>query len=314
MPAPVISDVTSSTVDGNGVFDVLMRSVNAHIHQEYKKDRLKGPEYSAVYLAGLQTAIDQAMRFVFERQNVALLEQQVLLAEKQVLKTIKDIELVQAQIAKMNKDEGLTEAQRLKVIAETLNVPKQGAILDQEVLNKIQQVAMSTKQVETLTAELVNIPKQGAILDQQVINLASEDASVIARTALTDKQTLNEITQNTVLLAQECKLRAEYNLLVEQLAEVAAKTALLGQRKTTETAQTDSSVIGTNSILGKQAYLYQNQADGFLRDAEQKAADIMTGVWKIDKTVGGLEVTTTTANGLNDGNIKTAVDTMLAGI
>ncbi len=119
-------------------------------------------------------------------------------------------------------------------------------------------------------------------------------------------------TENTVLLAQECKLRAEYDLIMEQKLKTISETALLNQKKVTEQAQVSGVGVDADSVIGKQKVLYTNQANGFKRDAEQKAAKLFADTWNVAQT--------TTGNidpapyGLSPAQVKTAVDTMLAGV
>ena len=53
----VTGDLTEATLGGNGVFDVLMRANKAHLESEFQKNRIKGPEYSQVYLGSFETQI-----------------------------------------------------------------------------------------------------------------------------------------------------------------------------------------------------------------------------------------------------------------
>ena len=90
MPAtstPVtLGDLTVATVDGSGVFDVLMKATKAHLEQEFLKGRIKGSEYATVYLGSLQTVLQTALQFTLQK------EQQNLDAQIKV----KEIELTEA--------------------------------------------------------------------------------------------------------------------------------------------------------------------------------------------------------------------------
>ena len=62
-PTPIaLADLTTSLVDGEGVFDVLMRANKAHLEQEFIKGRIKGPEYAQVYLGSPFTVAASALR------------------------------------------------------------------------------------------------------------------------------------------------------------------------------------------------------------------------------------------------------------
>ena len=243
-----IAELTTGDVAGDGVFDVLMRSMKAHLAEEYSKQRLRGPEYSTVYLSGLQSAMDQGIRFLFDRTNVELQRLQVQIAEKDLLlkdKEItladKNIELAQTQIDKLLAEIPLTEAQVRKIDAEILNIPKQGAVLD----------------------------------------------------------------------AQECKLKGEYNLIIQQIARSVADTTLIEQKTTTEKAQVDASIADVESTIGRQNLVLENQARGYIRLAEQRAAEIMSGLFQMYLNVDeGSRV----SDGVSTEDIKNTITKMTEGV
>jgi len=59
---------TNNVVTGNGVFDDMMETINKHIDAQYKLGRIKGPDYSTVYLGAMQSAVAESMRFVLQQQ------------------------------------------------------------------------------------------------------------------------------------------------------------------------------------------------------------------------------------------------------
>lgn len=187
----VIGDLTDGDIDGSGTFDLMMKSVKAHLQEEYNTGRIKGSDYATVYLGAIQTTMDRALSYV------------------------------------MTHDE--------------------------------------------------------------------EDAKI------------------RVADATQCKLDAEFDVLVLQAVKVTAETNVLNQRKITETAQTNGAAVTSDSVLGKQITLYGNQADGFLRDAEQKAASIMSATWNIRRTTNESEPANAT-NRLQDSDIGRAIIKLLDGV
>ena len=283
MPEVTIDQLTETTIDGAGVFDKLMKAMSTHVQLEYDKNRIRGPEYSTVYVTGLQTAMDQSIRFLLERVNVELQEKQIELLEKQIELAAKDlllkdkeIELAQKQIEKLELDKLLTDAQVRKINEEILIIPKQGLLLDQQVLNAIQEVLMSEKQVEQICAEILNIPKQGALLD-----------------------------------AQECKTKAEYDVLILQKDKIVAETCLLEQKKQTEKAQTQSGIADPASTVGLQNALNESQIWGIERDAEQKAAGIIADVLQV---IAGVTDAERANVALTEGAMRGVFDKLRTGI
>ena len=241
-----VADFTAQTLEGDGVFDVIMRSAGAHVEREYNNDRIKGVEYATVYLGLLDTVLARSMQFLLEKDKVTLelelLNVQVELAELSKLKTQADITLVEAQVI-------------------------------------------------TAGADLLRIQ---------------------AQTRLLDRQELNAVKEGIVLDAQACKLKAEFDVLMSQVPKAAAEIGLLNQKRLTEVAQTNGSGVTDHSVIGKQMVLYTRQADGFLRDAEQKVADPLIKTWSVRRTTD--EATPGEGAGLSDANVKRAVEALLAGI
>lgn len=215
-----VTDLTTGTVDGTGIFDALMQVTKAHIQEEYDKNRIKGPEYATVYLGAMQAVMDRALQFLLQQQRVDL--------EAQLL-------------AEQIETEGL---QQLKLIQETTNLA----------------------------------------------------------------------TENTVLVAQECKLRAEYDLIMEQKLKTTQETALLAQKKVTEQAQTNGSGVDADSVIGKQKLLYAAQTAGYQRNAEQKAADLLISAWNVRRTTDTNNTAANTTNQLDDGSIGQVIGALKAGV
>lgn len=89
--------------------------------------------------------------------------------------------------------------------------------------------------------------------------------------------------------------------------------SLLIQKTATEKAQTIALGVDDNSVIGKQKLLYTAQSNGFIRDAEQKAAKLMVDTWSVRRTTDEGTVVDAT-NKLNDTNVGRAVDKLLTGI
>lgn len=311
MTTIAVTDLTQATLAGTGVFDVLMRANKAHLEAEFSKNRIKGAEYATVYLGSLTQVMQTALQFLLAKEKTdleaQLLQKQILLAQKQIDKATAELVQIAAQTELINQ-------QKANLVAEALNIPKQGDVL---VAQKLQVAQQTTN----LLAESLNIPKQGLLIDankaqvtQQTENLVSQKLQVEAQTLLVNQQKLNAITENTVLIAQECKLRGEFDLIMGSVLKTAQETALLTQKVVTERAQVTALGVDDNSIVGKQKLLYQAQTDGFKRDAEQKAAKLMVDTWNVRRTTDSDNTAATSTNKLSDVDIGAAVTKMLAGV
>lgn len=331
-PTPIaLADLTTSLVDGEGVFDVLMRANKAHLEQEFSKNRIKGPEYAQVYLGSLQTVLAIALKFVMEKNSA---NQDAELKAKQIELVTAQIAQAEAQTLQVEAQTLLITQQRSNLVAEALNIPKQGALLDaqiakvtkdgeltdQQVLNLVAEklltdakVTQTAQQTTNLAAEALNIPKQGLLIDANKEHVDQQTLHSAQQTLLVTQQTSNAVLEGTVLVAQECKLRAEYDVILLTKDKTIAETTLLGQKLATEKAQVLALGVDDNSLVGRQKALYLGQTNGFLRDAEQKAAKLLVDTWSVRRTTNDATVADAT-NKLSDVFIGQAVTQLLTGV
>lgn len=130
---------------------------------------------------------------------------------------------------------------------------------------------------------------------------------------LLEQQTANAVLEGNVLVAQECKLKAEYDVLMLTKQKTIEETNLLLWKTNTEKAQTTSGIASNDSVIGKQKELYAAQTAGFARDAEQKAAKVMVDSWNVRRTTDEGTVADGT-NQLNDSAVGRAVGKLLSGV
>lgn len=215
------TEITDGCPAGQGVFDQLMKSVKAHLKEEYDAQRIRGSEYTQVYLGGLTNAMGQAIQWQLGAE----------IAKNQAL-------LISAQIEGQEKQNELIAA----------------------------QVALAEQQLLNLRQDLENSITQGAIAQYQL---------------------------DFILPAQREKTENE--------------ASILGQKIITEEAQTKdvTSQGPVTGIMGRQRDLYENQAEGFIRDGEQKAARILSDVWGINYSAD------VSAEATPDNVAKTNMDSML---
>jgi len=136
---------------------------------------------------------------------------------------------------------------------------------------------------------------------------------IAAQVERTKQETKNLIETNAQIIAQTCLLKAQYDIAMLTKLQTSAQTALIQQKTATEKAQTVETGVDDNSVIGRQKILYKAQSDGFQRDAEQKAAKLLTDTWNVRRTTDEGTVADT-VNMLNDATIGRAIQKMLAGV
>ena len=289
MSVILTSALTSATLEGNGVFDVLMRANKAHLEAEFSKNRIKGPEYATVYLGALTQVLQVAMTFTLTQQKAALeaelLEKQILLAEVSITKA-------EAEVAQVTAQTELITEQRLKVQDEILTGASQRNLIAAQI---------------TLTVA------QTAKVNDEVLTGAKQRDQLVAQTDLVTQQKTNAVTIGLNLVKEGCVLDSQFDLNMGQVARVAAETSLLSQKLITERAQTTAQSVDDSSVVGRQKLLYQAQTAGFSRNAEQAATKLLVDTWSIRRTTDTGTLANET-NQLNDASIGRAVSKMLAGV
>lgn len=273
-PSISLDALTTARIDGNGVFDTLMRAFKTHLDDQWSANRIRGTEYAQVYLGGLQQVLQTALSFTMGQQEQNLKNQlaveQITLAKLQQAQVTAQTALVVQQ--KVNLQDELETAIKQRAILDDnlVTAAKQREKLDQDIVNE-------KAQLDLITAQVAQSTSQKALIDQQKVNLVDE-----LQTAIKNRLNLD------------------------------AQIALYNQKVVTEEAQTQG-VATENSVIGRQVGLYLAQTQGFQRDAEQKATSIMVDTWKVRRTTDEATVADET-NALADDVIGKAVLTMLRNV
>lgn len=269
-----IDEITVGALDGSGIFDVLMRSMELHLSKEFNAGRIKGTDYATMYTRLVELALSQSMGYAVNRAKLPL-ELNILKGEE--AKVASENELIQAQINTENCKRSLElqvlEANVNKAAAELAVTIKQGAKVDADTL----RTAAETEQVKYVT------------LNQ----LPAAVAKIVAETELMPRQ---------------------LELLEKQVESQEYQAELYRLKGITEKAQTDGSVILPNSMLAQQSKLYAAQALSYDQVAKREAAKVMIDTFLarlVQDPEGNLE---NANNQLTDTHIGIAVGKMLGSI
>lgn len=183
-----ISQLTQATVDGTGVFDILMQANKAHLEQEYAKNRIRGPEYSTVYLGSLQQVMNTALAFLLGKDKnfleAQLLEKQIELAEVQVRKAEAELLLLQQQLPKIAAEIRLLDAQVILVTRQADNELLQGDVLRAQKCKLDAEFDLIMAQVPKVGQETALLTQKVATEKAQVSSVGVDDNSVIGKQKL----------------------------------------------------------------------------------------------------------------------------------
>ena len=217
------SDLTTGVVGGTGVFDVLLKAVEASVSKEFAANRITGVNYSTVYLGGLQSVLQNATQFLLEKDRAAL----------STLQIQKQIEIAEAELVLRTAE---SESQLALQAAQKLQIENQISISNAELALRTaesqQNILESQNRISVANAELA---LRTAESQSQIDLQAAQKLQVEAQTALQATQKLqieNQITiANAELAIRTAESQSQIALQAAQKLQVEAQTALQGTQK-----------------------------------------------------------------------------------
>ena len=240
------SELTTTTLDGTGTFDVLMRGFKAHLKEEYNQSRITGAEYTKAYTALVESAMAQGVQFLLG----------------------KDASFWQAMSAQI-------QAITAKLQLETARVRHTTAQL--EALNQEATFALTKMRLANENMQYCI----GKFNHEQMLPAQKTGQDITNRTAVYNLDMIMplqkvglEHSNSIALFNLQTMLPQQYELLVEQTEVQRAQTL--------DTRSDGITVVGA---VGKQKDLYSQQIVSYQRDSELKAAKLFTDAWTVQKTV-----------------------------
>lgn len=153
-----ITDLTHATLDGHGVFDVLMRATKAHLDQEWTQGRIKGNEYATIYLGALQQTMQSAIQFLLNKDKTSL---EIELAEQTKEKIIAETNLLIQKTITEKAQVDFTN------VGPTSILGRQGTVFEKQAIGFVRKsevdaakvmIDFFTGAVVADSAQLVNAP------------------------------------------------------------------------------------------------------------------------------------------------------------
>ena len=315
---PDITELTTGSVDGTGVFDVLMKSTKAHLQEEYTKNRISGEEYTTVYLGALTAVLQQAVAFILSHQQKEKVSAEIGYIRQQTVtelaNTDDDIPLGLGFNGDINI-EGLVKNQKdlvLKQIdlatSEISKTDADKALTGQKIITELANTD------DSISAAANAAYGFNGTLDFEGLSTAQKN-KLLAEISFTDQKTVSE-------LAQTDDTTSAAGILGSQRGKLDAEKTLLAQKANTELAQTSDTVLTgapylntsttVTGVVDTQKDLFTAQTNGFARDAEQKLAKMMLETWSVGATMG--TATANTNNKLDDASLGAVMDKVKLGI
>ena len=273
-----ITKLTECTLEGSGVLDKLLLTARVHLQDEFQQGRITGKEYSNAYIAIYDRMVQSAIAYALAAEKapyeIAQLEAQTALTEEQRRQVEEETRYrLPAEIQQIQAQTALTTQQKVNLTAEALNIPKQGELIDAQVIATLREGDLKEKQVLLAEKELLLRDKELSIKEQQLL-----------------------------IAAQELLLKAE------EIEVAKSQSALYAQKVITEKAQVDSSVVGAGSVIDTNNKLLNAQADAYEKEQVIKAVKLAMDTFITGYTNG--DRWGNTANLQNDNTLGKLMERM----
>jgi hypothetical protein len=263
MPTIDITEITVGTLAGTGVFDKLMAAVNAHLSDQYTKGRITGAEYATVYLGAVQSAMQQSVSFVLGEQQAELALTQL---NDSLITSAKQREEINSRVVLLDTQ-----------IQEQLDgTARANTELADSLITSLKQRIQIDSQIDLIHVQMAEATdgttRANVQLNDGLDTTAKQREQITSAVALSAVQTLEQVAHTA-----RTDLNSTQDLLIKanQALKLTAEKTILEKKALTEAQQT--------ILVTKQQELYTAQKDGFARDAEQKAAKLVSEIWQIAK-------------------------------
>lgn len=272
-----LEDLTTIDLQGSGVWDKLLRNMRVQLNDQFEKNRITGPTYGQVYAATYESTLQAAITLLLAKERQALEIKQLELQNQ----------LTQAQIDQINDQMQKTPYEIEQIKAQTENIKTETA-QTQYNIDHILPLQATGLEFENQTREY----NLNTVLPTQVAQVNKQLELTEAQIAVQNKQ---------------------LDLLEEQVSQAKAQTEYYAQKVITEKAQTDATVIGDGSVIDVQVELMNAQKDGYKRNAEQQAAQIMSNTWNVRRQTDE-DTKANSTNLLDDSTVGKTIQTLLSGV
>lgn len=258
IPRVSLEDLTQVELDGQGVFDVLMRGVNLHLEEQHKKNRITGADYAKVYTASMEVVASQAMQFLLNKDRaywesvnaqttaqMANLQKVRIKAEMEVLRlqiNLAQLENVKAQLQAHTLRNQLAESKMALVTAYN------------NILTSENQAKLVAEQMESARAQTLDTRSDGSPITG-MLGTEKELRQTQMLTAREEMDTARAQTKETLQDGQPVQGLVALQKQVEEsrMQLTAAQAKVAEEQYETTRAQVRDTLSDGEPILGMQA-------------------------------------------------------------
>ena len=276
--SPHFPDLTTGALNGKGLFDLLMGATKEHLMEEFNAQRLRGTDYSKVYLGSMESALGNSVQYLI---GMGLIDAQLekLAAETELAKfqLEKEKQLLPLEIEKLEADTRATEAQ-IRGTEAQIRLTEEQIKREKELLPL--QKSQITAEVARTEAQTRQINEQVKLIPYEIQKIQKDIEATTAQIAKLEKDKL--LIQEQI---NESKFRVQY-LLPAEKSQLEAQTRKLDQEKDlviAKTAETTKNLL----VLDKQINLLQEQAAAYDKEIAVKRDKIQADSWSAKAVADG---------------------------
>ena len=181
IPKLTVCDLTTGQVNGDGVFDALLKSVSVHLRAEFDAGRITGAEYTKSYIAAVEAAMANGTQFLLQRDQAfwtAQAAQLGAITARVQLQTAK-AQMLQAMYGALREKAGYALAKMQTSVASmeymtaeynhTMLQPLQKDVLTAQAATAVLQTESQDLENQTKDFTLTNIlPAQAQLVTEQM--------------------------------------------------------------------------------------------------------------------------------------------------
>lgn len=230
-----ITDLTTVSLDGLGVFDRMLTLHRLALTREFTGGRIVGKEYSDAFTQTYIANLELSIRLVMEKEKQAyeldLLEGQLAKMEAETALAIKELEI---KTAMLPLTIALTTAQITKMEAEAILAEKQLLLADKELLLKDKELDLMAKQIILTEQKVITEKAQtdpSVIVDGSVISMNNKvlEAQVDGFKRDAEQKAANTLLQTWIVrLNNDAALTNDANMLKDKYVGRAVEKMMEG--------------------------------------------------------------------------------------
>ena len=303
-----IEELTTTTLDGTGVLDVLLRTLDTHLAYQYDRGRIDGVQYAQIYAELYASNLSASITYSVERQKLGYVLAN-LQAEGQLI--LLNGQKSEAEIEGIKADTEQTKyitANQLPV--QVANLGKEGELLGKrvsiaelEITEKIPAEILQTKAATALTqTQRDNIVEEMTLIPHRLSLLQGQLAQSTAETALTAKNTervqaeIGKIpVEIEILRKQSLREDANIQLVNKQVEEITLqltkipKDILLTEAQTAnQLASKEQTAATTERILKETTLRLPIEITNLTKQGDAITADIALTQARTEDAVASL--------------------------